>query len=98
MRFLESWTKLTHNDIERILNYQEIAEFLKGRESIMTYEKEADEAKQIVKRLKKLNLKGHIDFLEHYLKAMPIMYDKAKLEVILWDWKELQKILGEKND
>ena len=52
---------------------------------------------EILEHLKELNFKGHIDFLEHYLKAMPIMYDKAKLEVILWDWKELQKILGEKN-
>jgi len=35
---------------------QEMAEFLKGRESIMTYEEEAEEAKQIVRSLKKLSL------------------------------------------
>ncbi len=98
MRFLESWTKLTHNDIERILNYQEIAEFLKGRESIMTYEKEADEAKQIVAQLKELNLKGHIEFLTSFLVDFSVNYDKGNLEVILYDFKQLQKILGEKND
>jgi predicted adenine nucleotide alpha hydrolase (AANH) superfamily ATPase len=40
-------------DRDEILKNQKIAKFLEGRESIMTYEKEAEEAKQIVKRLKK---------------------------------------------
>ncbi len=52
----------------------------------------------IVDKLKELDFDGHIEFLEHYLKALPVMYDKGKLETILYDWKELQKLMGNKNN
>ncbi len=72
------------DDVNQILKNQEIAQFLDGRESIMTYEKEAEEAKQVVKRLKKLPLEKI---------KMSAMIDMTNKE--LDDFKELQKILGE---
>ena len=83
------------DDVNQILKNKEIAEFLEGRESIMTYEKEAEEAKQIIKQLE-------------YRKKHPQAFNYAQFESWITDIlaggngfprftkDEIQKILEEK--
>jgi len=52
--------------------------------------------KEIVERLKKLDLENHILYLAGYIRIQPVNYDKGKLETILWDLKSIQKFLGVK--
>ena len=72
----------------QILKDQEIAKFLKGRESIMTYEKEAEEAKQIVKSLKK-----RIGELEDFRDNTPQYEGSGTVEVNKRLLIQLQEIL-----
>lgn len=91
--------EITEDDIRiRLRDDNVAAHYLDVCEHLHDYEAEQLKEKilkdqSVTKRLKNINLDGHIKFLEHYLKALPVMYDKAKLETILYDWKELQKIL-----
>ena len=80
-------------DRDEILKNQEIAKFLEGRESIMTYEKEAEEAKQIVERLKKYLKNIDADILD---KEKVCLCDEYGCEDSVR--KAVQKILGEKNE
>ena len=52
MRFLESNTKLTHDDIEKILNYQEKAKEWDKATTLDSYEEFLIQ-KEIIERLKK---------------------------------------------
>ena len=90
--------------LKQFLNEEEYTELLKNQEDADEWNhwrKELPNVTQwheIVERLKKLNLEGHIIFLKHYIKSLPIAYDLAAIENILYDLKEIQKILGEKHD
>ncbi len=93
MRFLESNTKLTHDDIEKILNYQEKAKEWDKATTLDSYEEFLIQ-KEIVKRLK--NEMNRIDRLLVDLQNANWDEKITRREACNIYVKELQKLLGDK--